>query len=145
MCGRFSFVERYRFATAESSAKRFSHGLGQTERREAMRRRFTTAACVVAFMSLGVVGVALAGEVKGPPTGGTPVPTSQYNTKATDNANSVCVYSGLNDFNNGQNTRQTQTPKDAAPGSAAFGWQPDPNNPELILTCNPNGPVTPHG
>jgi hypothetical protein len=32
---------------------------------------------------------------------------------------SICAFSGLNDYIDGQTDRQTQTPKDAAPGSAA--------------------------
>jgi hypothetical protein len=54
-----------------------------------------------------------------------------------DNA-SMCAYSGLNDNIQGQTERRTQTPKDAAPGSAAFGWEVAPG---VILTCNKNGPV----
>lgn len=105
-----------------------------------MRRFCLLAGAVFALVAAGGTG-ALAGEVKGPPTGGTP---NTNHTAAPDNAHSICAFSGLNDYINGQNDRQTQTPKDAAPGSAAFGWTiPDGEGGFITLTCNPNGPVTP--
>jgi hypothetical protein len=59
---------------------------------------FAAAACAVAVAGAGA-GAALAGEVTGPPGSpgnpGTPLDTS------TSNANSICVFSGLNDFVNG--------------------------------------------
>jgi hypothetical protein len=97
-------------------------------------RLFAVAACAVAVVGVGA-SAAVAGEVKGPPGAGNVRP------KGVNPNASVCAYSGLNDFINGQNDRQTQTPKDAAPGSAAFGWAPDPTDPTFILTCNKNGPV----
>jgi hypothetical protein len=97
-------------------------------------RLFAAAACAVAVVGVGA-SAAVAGEVKGPPGAGNVRP------KGVNPNASVCAYSGLNDFVNGQNDRQTQTPKDAAPGSAAFGWAPDPTDPTFILSCNKNGPV----
>jgi hypothetical protein len=64
-------------------------------------------------------GAALAGEVKGPPTGG--APNTNYNTAATSHANSACVFSGLNDFQQGQLDKRTQTPADGPPGAAGHG------------------------
>jgi hypothetical protein len=83
-----------------------------------MYKRLAAAVCAVVLMGLGA-GAALAGEVKGPPTGG--APNTNYNTAATSNANSLCVYSGLNDFVQGQMEKQTQTPADFAPGDAGHG------------------------
>ena len=78
-------------------------------------------AAVVCAMALGAFGAsgAIAGEVKGPPTGGTP---TRNDTAAEAHSHSLCSFSGLNDYVNGQTDRQTQAPKDAAPGSAAHGW-----------------------
>jgi len=105
-----------------------------------VKRFFMVMACAAAVLSLAATG-ALAGEVKGPPTGGTP---TTNDTAAPANAHSLCAFSGLNDYVNGQNDRQTQTPKDAAPGSAAFGWTiPDGNGGFITIACNPNGVVTP--
>ena len=62
-------------------------------------------------------------------------------------ASSLCAFNGLNDLNpeQGQITSRVQTPRDGPyPGAAAFGFAPDPSDPTFILTCNPNGPVTPH-
>jgi hypothetical protein len=88
-----------------------------------MVRRFTSrlglavsAAAVVLTLSAGAV---LAGEVKGPPTGG--APNTNYNTAATSHANSACVFSGLNDYQQGQTDRRTQTPHDGPPGAPGHG------------------------
>jgi hypothetical protein len=97
-----------------------------------MRTKSTlaTAICTVAIAAVGVGGgVAFAGEVKGPPTGG--APNTNYNTNATSHANSICAFSGLNDFQNGQTTSQTQTPHDGPPGTpgeACRGFS-NPDNP----------------
>jgi hypothetical protein len=102
-------------------------------------RKAITAALVTAFVTALTAGSALAGEVKGPPTGGTPTSNA---TAAPTHANSLCAYSGLNDYINGQTDRQTQTPKDAAPGSAAHGWTiPDGNGGTITISCNPNGVI----
>jgi hypothetical protein len=93
------------------------------------RKRFlVVAACAATLVAVGAGG-AYAGEVRGPPTsihepgagppsGGTPNTNS---TGATLHANSLCVFSGLNDFIEGPTERQTQTPKDFAPGDAGHG------------------------
>jgi hypothetical protein len=62
-----------------------------------MKKRLMTFLATGAFvgaMMAGGAGSALAGEVKGPPTGG---PETTDYTAARENANSVCAYSGLND------------------------------------------------
>jgi hypothetical protein len=102
-----------------------------------MRKRFATVICAVVVAGLSA-GVALAGEVKGPPTGGTP---TDRDTAGPAHARSLCVYNGLNDYVNGQTDSQVQTPRDGGyPGAAAFGW----TIPGVgTLTCNPNGVVTP--
>lgn len=86
-----------------------------------MHSRFAAALCAALFLSLGS-GAALAGEVKGPPgTVDNPPPASQYNWSAVLHANSICVFSGLNDFNQGPTDNQTQTPADFPAGSAGHG------------------------
>jgi hypothetical protein len=103
-----------------------------------MKRLCTVMVCAAATACVASAG-ALAGEVKGPPTGGTP---TSNDTAAPSHSNSLCAYSGLNDYVNGQTARQTQTPKDAAPGSAAHGWTiPDGNGGFITISCNPNGVV----
>ena len=97
-------------------------------------RLFAVAACVAAVVGAGA-SAAVAGEVTGPPGAGNVRP------KGVNPNASICAFSGLNDYIDGQTDRQTQTPRDAAPGSAAFGWAPDPTDPTFILTCNKNGPV----
>jgi hypothetical protein len=104
-----------------------------------MYKRFATVVCAVALMGLSA-GAALAGEVKGPPTGGEPA--TNFNTAATSHANSACVFSGLNDFINGQTDKQTQTPADGPPGAAGHGA-----GPEFPIGCrggsNPDNPPSP--
>jgi hypothetical protein len=92
-------------------------------------RVFGVAVCAAALVGVGA-SAAFAGEVtgNGKPKG------------VNDNA-SLCAYSGLNDGIEGQTERKTQTPKDAAPGSAAHGWAPDPSDPTFILSCRKAGPV----
>lgn len=107
-------------------------------------RLFALAVAAAAMLTVGATG-ALAGEIKGPPYKGPPVAggigdASNSTAAVTNGHASLCAFSGLNDFDSelGQNTRQTQTPKDAAPGSAAHGWEVLPG---VIVSCNPNGPV----
>jgi hypothetical protein len=107
-------------------------------------RLLAVATCVAAVMGVGASG-ALAGEIKGPPYQGPPVAggigDSTNSTPAVTNGHaSICAFSGLNDFDSdlGQVDRQTQTPKDAAPGSAAHGWEVLPG---VVVSCNKNGPV----
>jgi hypothetical protein len=71
-----------------------------------------TAVCAVAVVGTSA-GAAFAGEVKGPP--GTPEVIgsgSEANTGAPKHANSICAYSGLNDFRaeNGQIVFHVQSP-----------------------------------
>ena len=80
------------------------------------RSLLAVVACTVAVAGVSVSG-ALAGEVKGPP--GTPstettppIPGTSGPTGAALHANSVCVFSGLNDMIVGQGPTDTivQTP-----------------------------------
>jgi hypothetical protein len=109
------------------------------------KRLAAVVACVFAVGSLAASS-AFAGEVKGPPYKGDPIPGGLTNSTAavTNGHASICAFSGLNDFDSdlGQNDRQTQTPKDAAPGSAAHGWTIEVA-PDTFITvsCNKNGPV----
>ena len=83
------------------------------------------AAALGAAVVVGLgAGAALAGEVKGPPTGGSPA--TNFNIAATTHANSICVFSGLNDYINGQTDRPTQTPKDGPPGAPGHGIPDSP-------------------
>jgi hypothetical protein len=92
-----------------------------------MRKTFVVALLCSASVIGVSAGSAFAGEL-----------TGNGNLKGVNPNASLCAYSGLNDGIEGQNERKTQTPKDAAPGSAAFGWEVAPG---VILTCNKNGPV----
>jgi hypothetical protein len=82
--------------------------------RDVSRRKSMLAAavCAVAIVA-GTTGAAFAGEVKGPP--GTPGEFgsgSEEDTAAPKHANSICAFSGLNDFReeNGQIEVITQSP-----------------------------------
>jgi hypothetical protein len=101
-----------------------------------MRSKLAAALCAVVVAGLSA-GAASAGEVKGPPTGGEPA--TNFNDAATSHANSACVFSGLNDFINGQTDKQTQTPADGPPGAAGHGA-----GPEFPIGCrggsNPDNP-----
>lgn len=70
-----------------------------------MRQKWMAAACAAAITALGAAP-ALAGEVKGPP--GSSSGGNQTDTQGPSHANSWCVYSGLNDYNQGQTETQTQ-------------------------------------
>jgi hypothetical protein len=83
-------------------------------------KRLAIAASVAALVLTLAASAALAGEVKGPP-GSPEHPPTNYNTAATSHANSACVFSGLNDYINGQTDRMTQTPKDGPPGAPGHG------------------------
>jgi len=109
-----------------------------------MKKGIAAALCIVVLFAISA-SAAFAGEIKGPPYQGAPVSggigDSTNTTAAVTNGHaSLCAFSGLNDFDAdlGQVDRQTQTPKDAAPGSAAHGWEVLP---DVIVSCNPNGPV----
>ena len=84
------------------------------------------AACVATVVGVGAQA-AFAGEM-----------TGNGNLKGVNENASLCAYSGLNDGIQGQTDRKTQTPKDAAPGSAAFGWEVAPG---VVLSCRKAGPV----
>jgi hypothetical protein len=101
---------------------------------------------VVAFFAVVVAGLsagpALAGEVKGPPYQGDPVPggiTNESNsTPAGANAHSLCAFSGLNDYDSdlGQTTKPTQTPADNPPGAPGHGFEIFPG---VVISCRGNG------
>ena len=111
-------------------------------------RLYGVAACAVAVLGVGASG-AFAGEIKGPPYKGPPVAggigdASNSTAAVTKGHASICAFSGLNDFDSelGQTDRQTQTPKDAAPGSAAPGWTIEvAPGVTITVSCNKNGPV----
>jgi hypothetical protein len=93
-----------------------------------MKRLFVVATCVAL---LGAAG-AFAGEVKGPSTDGVP---NTNETAAPANANSICAFSGLNDYIGGNVTTQVQTPAfqfsggaPGTPGDACRGGS-NPDNP----------------
>jgi hypothetical protein len=89
-----------------------------------MRKLLGALACAVAVAGL-TGGVALAGEVKGPPgTPGVPFSGSGERTGAFYNANSICAFNGLNDMNpdQGQIDQIVQTPHNqGSPGEAGHG------------------------
>ena len=98
-----------------------------------MGNRRLVLVCAAAFMGVCANG-ALAGEVKGPPTGGT---STSNDTAAPAHANSICAFSGLNDYTNGQTASIVQTAADSfkyyglphgTPGTACRGGS-NPDNP----------------
>jgi hypothetical protein len=130
--------------TSVNSATSTVHG--QRMKGETMRLKsgLIGALCAVGFAVVGAGG-ALAGEVKGPPSpcvNEVCTPNTNYNDAALTHANSVCVFSGLNDYVNGQKTKPTQTPADGppgTPGTACLGGSNPDNQPA------PGGPGTPFG
>ena len=82
-------------------------------------RRTKKALCVVALMVTATVGLgasaALAGEVTGPP-GSVGNPGAK---KDMTHANSICAFSGLNDFVNGPNGLSTSSPTGRTSGFMA--------------------------
>jgi len=99
-----------------------------------LMKRFGVAVSVAAVVLSLSASAAFAGEVKGPPTGG--VSTSN-DTAAPAHANSICAFSGLNDYTNGQTVSQVQTAADSfkyyglpkgTPGEACRGGS-NPDNP----------------
>ena len=95
-----------------------------------MRKLFAVISCTALIVAVGA-SAAFAGEVTG---NGKP-------TAVRDHAASLCAFNGLNDLNpeQGQTSSRVQTPRDGEPGDAAFGAEVEPG---LILSCNPNGPVS---
>jgi hypothetical protein len=100
-------------------------------------RRFLLAAALAAAMVVASAGAVFAGEVKGPP-GSDP----ENYTAARTHANSICAYSGLNDYPDGSQSGppgQVQSwgqdvksglysPHDFTPGDAC-GPGTNPNHP----------------
>jgi hypothetical protein len=90
-----------------------------------MRRLLVVATCVAVFGAAG----AFAGEIGGPPGGG------GKPTAAPEHANSICSFSGLNDYQGGQTASQVQTAADSwryyggdhgTPGDACRGGSNEP-------------------
>jgi hypothetical protein len=104
-----------------------------------IRTSLVTAACTFAVVGAGA-GAAFAGEVKGPPgTPGVIGSGSERPTGAPAHANSICAFSGLNDFRaeNGQIIFHVQSPGQehrlgftppGVPGEACKGGS-NPHNP----------------
>jgi hypothetical protein len=105
------------------------------------RKKSMLAAAVCAVAVVGTsAGAAFAGEVKGPPgTPGVIGSGSESDTQAPAHANSICAFSGLNDFraengpiavivqSPGQEVRSGETPP-GIPGLACRGFS-NPDNP----------------
>jgi hypothetical protein len=71
--------------------------------------RLAAAVCTLALVG-ATAGGAFAGEVKGPPgTPGVFGSGSEENTAAPTHANSICAFSGLNDFREGFGQIETIT------------------------------------
>jgi hypothetical protein len=106
-----------------------------------MRQRVIATVCTVVVAGM-CAGAALAGEVKGPPYQGPPVPggiaDETNSTPAGVKAHSLCAFSGLNDFDSdlGQTTKPTQTPADNAPGAPGQGFEIAPG---VVISCRGNG------
>ena len=105
-----------------------------------MRKKVAAALCAAVVAGLGA-SAALAGEIKGPPYQGTPVPGGIGNdtntTPAGENAHSLCAFSGLNDFDSllGQTSKPTQTPADNTPGAPGLGFELFPG---VFISCRGN-------
>jgi hypothetical protein len=101
--------------------------------------RLAAAVCTLALVGASA-GPAIAGEVKGPPgTPGVFGSGSEERTEAPAHANSICAFSGLNDFReeNGQIEVIVQSPgtehrlgntPPGVPGQACKGFS-NPENP----------------
>jgi hypothetical protein len=105
-----------------------------------MRRKLAAAMCTAVVVAALTPSAALAGEVIGPPgTPGVPDSGSGIATEAPAHANSICAFSGLNDFilgegpidfivqSPGQDVRTGLTPP-GVPG-VACGPGTNPDNP----------------
>ena len=105
-----------------------------------MRNRVAAAICAVVVAGVGA-GAALAGEIKGPPYQGAPVPggigDETNSTPSGTVAHSLCAFSGLNDFDStfGQNSKQTQTPADGPAGAPGHGFELAPG---VVVSCKGN-------
>jgi hypothetical protein len=106
-----------------------------------VRNKLAVAVSAVVVAGLST-GAALAGEVKGPPYQGDPVPggiaDETNSTPAGTNAHSLCAFSGLNDFDSliGQTTKPTQSPADNTPGAPGQGFEIAPG---VVVSCRGNG------
>src|SRR4029450_11124987 len=80
---------------AEAARHRSNRALKGTGRTMLRSNSMLTAVVCAAAVAGARASAALAGEVKGAPTEQNPTPN--FNTAATSHANSVCVFSGLND------------------------------------------------
>jgi hypothetical protein len=106
-----------------------------------MRNKIAATLCAALVASVGA-SAALAGELKGPPYQGAPVPggiaDGTNSTPATLNAHSLCAFSGLNDFDSeiGQTSKQTQTPADGPHGAPGLGFEAAPG---VFISCRGNG------
>jgi hypothetical protein len=87
--------------------------------------RYVSVVAAVAGLFLMSAGALLAGEVAGPPGSQNPKPTA-----APTHANSICSFSGLNDYKGGQTESHVQTAADSfkyyglphgTPGTACRG------------------------
>jgi len=98
-----------------------------------MKCLLATVVSAVALVGAGA-GVALAGEVQGPPgTPGVAFSGSGNRTGAPAHSNSICSYNGLNDMNPAQGPVGTivQTPHtQGSPGEAGHGTCAGGTNPE---------------
>jgi hypothetical protein len=83
-----------------------------------MHRNYAAVLSAFALLGAGAgAGVALGGEVAGPPGSATNPPTKT--TAAPEHSQSICSFNGLNDFVNGPKVFQTQTPHNQGePGEA---------------------------
>lgn len=70
-----------------------------------MRKKVAFAASVALITALGATSSVFAGEVQGPPGPGN---TNGYTPIENGTAASLCAFSGLNDYNQGQQLFQTQ-------------------------------------
>jgi len=98
-----------------------------------MKCLLATVVSAVALVGAGA-GVALAGEVQGPPgTPNQPFSGSGNRTGAPAHSNSICSYNGLNDMNPAQGPIDSivQTPHtQGSPGEAGHGTCAGGTNPE---------------
>jgi hypothetical protein len=94
-----------------------------------MRRKLAAAACAAVFAALSA-SAALAGEVTGPPGPGNVSPKPVR-------GNSICAFSGLNDFVNGPTSFHVQSyGQDVRAGRADPTDRTTPERPGFL--CNPN-------
>ena len=102
------------------------------------KRLLAAVFCAAAIVGVGATG-ALAGEIKGPPYAGAPVPggVGDPTSAVTKGHASLCAFSGLNDFDSeeGQTAKRTQTPADGPSGAPGHGFEVAPG---FIVSCRGN-------